>query len=214
MRSVEDRLERSSSQYSTLTGKVDSFQEKIHLAEREVDKAKKRIDDAVEGIVQQHREELAFSAPIAYWKARAKEYKRRKRTSSVVFYCGAGLAFVFIVVLLFLVLSPIILGNVVGYVSPLSIWEHLAVLSVPTALIVWVTRVLLRHKLSDAHLYEDASHKEVVLESYLSMLSLKDRPVTDEERSIAMKCLFMPLDDGLVRQEPSPTLWFLERPNA
>ncbi|MFG0291815.1 MAG: DUF6161 domain-containing protein [Phycisphaerales bacterium JB050] len=214
--SLEKRFERQWNSSEQVKKKIEGLAKILAEEEDRIDQLEKTSSDAIEGIIEQHREQLALREPVKYWESRIKEYTESRKSAAAKYFIGVTVAIILFIACLYVLVAPeTALGGIAEKaMSPLSIWERTALLTVPVALIIWVVRVLLRQYLSVMHLYEDAKHRLIVLESYLSMLSLEDRPVTDEERSIVLKSIFMPIEDGLVKDELTPTLWFFGRPKS
>lgn len=132
-----------------------------------------------------------------YWEAMQAEYelsRRRWGIASLVYFAGAIAALVGLAI-------PT-LGHVLKHPDELHLWL-IGWTIITVGLLFWPLRIILRTYLSAHHLMLDASHRKLLINTYLAMLKF-GHAIPDDQRTYFLESIFRPASDGIVRDDAAP----------
>lgn len=156
---------------------------------------KTKAEKIFDNMIKAYEEKLSLKAPVKYWS----DKKKHHRFLATIFgfltlflfgETGQGLAEAWII------LNDISLKNAPAH------WQ-LGTLVVSAFLALWVLRIFSKLFLTHVHLQIDSGEREVMTETYLSLLRDGSGIATDD-RTIILQNLFRPATTGIVHDETMP----------
>lgn len=180
---------------------------------REIETQAKNLESSLQDEIARIRESISdtlrLAQPRRYWRKRVGIYKKETKIADKRFNCGFS-----IILLSFLSLAVAMVWSTGESISSLEdAFSYMAgkavVLAIPSILAIWWLRISARDALSKRHIFEDAKHRLVLLDTYLALLSDEKKAMTIEERQIVLAVLFQSIEDGLVHTDPTPFVWNL-----
>lgn len=151
----------------------------------------------------QYTSEIAFLAPVTYWKTKARSHGHWEIGWAIfcIIYFGAAAWAIF--QLAKWASDLLIAAATAATPAPLYIVIGGATLGVST-LIFWFGRLITKLFLSEHHLREQCAEKAVMMEAFLAMKN--EGSFGSEERAIVIASVFRPSGDGLIREDGPPDL--------
>lgn len=144
-------------------------------------------------------DKLKLSKPAEYWQQMSNSYESKGRhwlISSII------MAVVTITMLLCVI---IFVPNLFDKDSHLfDIIKNSAIVTIIASIAIYIMHLMVKMAMSSYHLARDAKEREQLVGFYLSLI--KEKAVTDKERSLIINSLFSRSDTGLLKGDSTPTM--------
>lgn len=143
---------------------------------------------------EKYDKQFALQAPIAYWTSKAERHEKAASKNRLWFY---------ILLVASLVASGLLAwGWLLERLSrnPDNFWP-VVVFSAFVAALAWPVRLLAKFWLSQSHLYEDASERAVIAQTFLSLADNRTVEMSADDRKILLSALFRDTTAGLVKDD-------------
>jgi len=192
---------------------VDNAAKAAHELEVIVQNLQEQAQQKIESVESTHASFMALRAPAQYWAERHDKYAKDAKGLEFRFFIYVALVGVLSIAAVALILLQefITIPLLSQVTTGMQLWEKIVLFAFPAGLAIWIGRLLLRQYLCKEHAAEDALFRSTMIDSYLGLLSQSDAAVSPDERKIVLQSVFMPLEDGLVKQDPEPFLFLVNR---
>jgi len=189
-------------QIASVNGRIEQF---VLTRAKRLAKLRKEHAEEMRRLRRSFEEYTALSEPIKYWEERAT-------SNYVVAFCAM---LVFIAIALFVIWrlevdGPLVLSRVAAIVKDFperaqSPFSFLALLSVPTLLVLWLLKFPARLFKEHLHIANDARRRKILITTYLSLLREPTNPISPAERQFALQGIFGD-NNSLAQDDPIPVL--------
>jgi hypothetical protein len=173
-------------------------------AESERAEAYSKLRNELDATAKAFEIQMELQAPVAYWRARAGQYRRTSgwALSLLIIFAVAsvgGLYHLYDV-------AASHLPSDAATVPYAALFRASTFALLMTSIVFWVGRVLLRIYLSARHLTTDAEERRTMITTFLSLT--RKSIVKDDDRKFILAALFRPGTDGIVNEEAAPDTMF------
>ena len=164
-----------------------------------LEKSEKDWDEKINGFIAQ----ASLKAPKTYWKERSNHHKEKAKIYDA-YWSFSVLAIILTILLFPVFLSSEFFNNMLNVTGNtlFSIAEKSVIFATLTAVIVWWSRQLLRNARSHDHLYEDATERVTMIETYAALV---EQGLQTTDLSIVLTALYRPALTGII-DDNGPTL--------
>ena len=205
---IQVSLETSLENAHTITDAAQALrtaqEEGFSTAEAERAEAYSKLRNQLEATSKAFEIQMELQAPVAYWRARAGQYRRASGWSLGLLICFAVAA---IAGLFFLYdIAAAHLPADTATVPYAALFRASTFALLMTSIAFWVGRVLLRIYLSSRHLATDAEERRTMITTFLALT--RKSVVKDDDRKFILAALFRPGSDGIVNDESAPDTMF------
>ena len=145
-------------------------------------------ESALKALRDEVKEFVKIESSITLWRTKANWHTAAYVTLGVIF----GLALIGIAGLF-------LTGHVTGFINEIAKIpaDHqflgIAILAIPTLAIAWLLRFIARLAIQNLALAHDARQRHAQITTYLKLLGDPQKPISENERILALAALFRPL---------------------
>ena len=144
-------------------------------------------------------DKLKLSKPAEYWQQMSNSYESKGRHWLI----GSIIMAVTTIAMLLCVI--IFVPNLFDKDSHLfDIIKNSAIVTIIASIAIYIMHLMVKMAMSSYHLARDAKEREQLVGFYLSLI--KEKAVTDKERSLIINSLFSRSDTGLLKGDSAPTM--------
>jgi Family of unknown function (DUF6161) len=153
----------------------------------------KKTEDECKQWQDSFNRDLAFRAPVTYWKKKAKVHGIASIVWGVVW----------------LVVGFSSVGGILQVIRPFLApdtkidYQHGALILLLSGFAIWLMRILTRMFLSNVHQSSDASQRKTMVETYLALE--EEGKLTEEQRTMIIEAMFRPVTMGVVKEDETPS---------
>ena len=166
------------------------FQEQLHTWKQDLITQ----ETAFNNLQASYREHMSLKAPVDYWKKKEDYHKKRitpYTILSLLLGLGGSIAFSF--------MTYCLLSH-----DTENIYWKITILVVTGTLFFWLLRILVKILLSHIHLRSDAQERQVMVQTYLSLLT-EDSNLNEDARQLILGSLFRPTGSaGVIKDDGIP----------
>ena len=144
-------------------------------------------------------DKLKLSKPAEYWQQMSDSYEKKGKHWLV------GSLIMAIATIAMLLCVIIFVPNLFDKNSHLfDIVKNSAIITIIASIAIYIMHLMVKMAMSSYHLARDAKEREQLVGFYLSLI--KEKAVTDKERSLIINSLFSRSDTGLLKGDSAPTM--------
>lgn len=141
-----------------------------------------------------YREHMSLKAPVDYWNKKEEYHTKRIKP-----YTAASLLLGLVGCIAFSLMTYCLLSS-----DNENIYWKFTILAVTGTLFFWLLRVLVKILLSHIHLRSDAQERQVMVQTYLSLLT-EDSNLNEDARQLILASLFRPTGTaGVIKDDGIP----------
>lgn len=186
---IQESFENDRKAMSTLQETVSAHLEQQKLTDVERDRTwKEERTNALEGLRSEVNEFAKIETSIDLWRQKARGH--------TVSYAVFGSLFSLVLIV---IAGSLLAGFGSEYIERLSRvpadrqFVSVALLAIPTLAIAWFLRFLARLTLQNLSLAHDARQRHAQISTYLRLLGDPTKPISEQERILALAALFRPM---------------------
>ena len=173
-------------------------------AESERAEGYQKLHNELEATLRAFEVRMQLQAPVAYWRTRAREYRKAALWSLTILILFSAVS----VVGLYWLYERAALhlptdSTAIPYAA---LFRASAFALLMTSIAFWAGRIILRIYLSARHLEMDAEERRTMITTFLALT--KKASVSEEDRKFILAALFRPATDGIVQEESAPDTMF------
>ncbi|MBQ8291450.1 MAG: hypothetical protein IJX88_02940 [Clostridia bacterium] len=144
-------------------------------------------------------DKLKLSKPAEYWQQMSDSYEKKGKHWLI------GSIIMAIATIAMLLCVIIFVPNLFDKDSHLfDIIKNSAIITIIASIAIYIMHLMVKMAMSSYHLARDAKEREQLVGFYLSLI--KEKAVTDKERSLIINSLFSRSDTGLLKGDSAPTM--------
>jgi hypothetical protein len=202
--SLDNSIERAETIETAAAKLGQTHEERFLAAEAERAESYSRLREQLDATLKAFEIQMELQAPVAYWKARARQYRRGSHWA-IGFLVTFAIAAAVGLFLLYDLASAHLPADAAN-VPYAALFRASAFALLMTSIAFWIGRVLLRIYFSARHLATDAEERRTMITTFLALT--KKSVVKDDDRKFILAALFRPGADGIVSEESAPDTMF------